>query len=115
MRKFHLIRLIVTLSIGIASIALCIVPQTRAQILFLSAGILKGIGINKPELIFLPAALIIGWVVLDILAVFLGFWVFDRREAKRNALRRKLLIEEGLLPEEEEDKGAINAKKHPRN
>lgn len=55
------------------------------------------LGITRPQLLLLPAVLIIGWIAIDALAVFAAFWMYDRRELKRARLRQRLLEEEGLL------------------
>ncbi len=42
-----------------------------------------GLGITKPELLIIPLALILTWVALDLLALFISFRIYDRREARR--------------------------------
>ena len=81
--------------LGLALLIVSIEPVRQAGLAFLIS-VLYGFGIQRPEVVLLPVALIVAWVLIDIAALAIGFRVFDRRQAKRRALRARLLAEEGI-------------------
>lgn len=65
----------------------------------------RGLGLTRPELLLVPIIITVVWVAIGSTAILMGFHAKDKARARRDALRARLLREEGVTPTEDADAG----------
>ncbi len=100
-RRYSQVRIALFVMVGIVLLALVVSANFRNAIGMAWTVLALEMGLSKPNLAIVPIVLITVWIILDIVAVVIGLRVMDRRKARQDALRRRLLEEEGLIRPED--------------
>lgn len=112
LRRFGRVRLTILSTAALTLACLALSGTVRTSLWDAIVLVAYALGITRPQLLLLPAVLILSWIAIDAAAVFVAFRVYDRREQRRARLRQRLLEEEGVLRPDSRNKSGSGTRKH---